>query len=78
MLIEQNMLSPKDNVIDNILGVFINYLIQMGKPKTVYVRDEYIHDYLKNLCERIGVVLKVKGRLKAIDTFEKSYLRRGF
>lgn len=73
MLIDQNMLSPKDEVVQNI-GIFINYLMQNGKPKTVYVRDEYIKDYLENLCEKIGVLLKVKGKLKAIDAFEKGYL----
>ena len=76
MLIDQNMLSPKDEVIENILGIFINYLMQKGKPKTVYVRDEYMQDYLGNLCEKIGVLLKVKGKLKAIDSFEKSYMGR--
>jgi len=76
MLIDQNVLSPKDEVTENILGIFINYLTQAGKPKTVYVRDNYMQDYLENLCERIGVSLKVKGKLKAIDAFEKAYLRR--
>lgn len=76
MLIDQNMLSPKDEVTENIFGIFINYLMQAGKPKIVYVRDKYMQDYLENLCERIGVSLKVKGKLKAIDAFEKSYLRR--
>lgn len=78
MLIDQNMLSPKDEVIEHIFGIFINYLMQKGKPKTVYVRDEYIQDCLKDLCERIGVLLKVKGKLRAIDTFEQAYLSRGF
>ena len=77
-LVDQNMLSPKDDLIQNIFGIFINYLMQMGKPKTVYVRDEYMQDYLKDLCARIGVPLKVKGKLKAIDTFEKAYLRQRF
>ena len=76
MLIDQNMLSPKDKVAQNILEIFINYLMQIGKPKTVYIRDEYIQDYLKDLCEKIGISLKVKGKLKAIDAFEKSYLGR--
>ncbi|MBZ9606313.1 hypothetical protein G9F73_000455 [Clostridium estertheticum] len=76
MLIDQNMLSPKDKVAQNILEIFINYLMQIGKPKTVYIRDEYIQDYLKDLCDKIGVLLKIKGKLKAIDAFEKSYLRR--
>jgi len=75
LLINQNMLSPNDEITDNIFGIFINYLMQYGKPKTVYVRDVYSEDYLTDLCGRIGVLLKVKGKLKAIDAFEKSYLR---
>lgn len=76
IIIDQNMLSPKDEIIENIFGMFINYMMQNGKPKTVYVRDEYIQDYLADLCDRIGVLLKVKGKLKAIDAFEKLYSRR--
>jgi len=75
VIIDQNMLSPNDEVIENILGIFINYLKQTGKPKAVYVRDDYMKGFLENLCGRIGVVLKVKGKLKAIDSFEKSYMR---
>jgi hypothetical protein len=74
MLIDQNMLSPKDDVAENVLGIFINFLMQNGKPKTVYIRDEYMKDCLVGLCEKIGVLLKVKGKLKSIDTFEKEYL----
>ncbi len=74
MLIDQSMLSPKDDVTENVLGIFINFLMQNGKPKTVYIRDEYMKDCLVDLCEKIGILLKVKGKLKAIDTFEKAYL----
>ena len=45
VIIDQNMLSPKDEVIENILGIFINYLKQTGKPKAVYVRDVYMQGF---------------------------------
>ena len=78
LIIDQNMLSPQDDVIQNILGMLINYLMQRGKPKTIYVRDEYVHDYIKDLCERIGIIVKEKGKLKAIDNFEREFMRRGY
>lgn len=76
LIIDQNTLSPKDEIVQNIFGIFINYLMQYGKPKTVYIRDEYIEDYLVDSCEKYGISLKINGKLKAIDEFEKSYLRR--
>ena len=74
MLVDQSMMSPKDDIVQNVLGIFVNFLMQHGKPKTVYVRDEYMKDCLVALCEEIGILLKVKGKLKAIDAFEKEYL----
>ena len=75
MIVDQRLLNPKDNIIENILGIFVDYLLKMGRPKTVYVRDEYIEDYLKDLCGRINVKLKVKGVLKALDALEKELSR---
>jgi len=78
IIIDQDVLSPKDDEIQSIFGIFINYLLQAGKPKTVYVRDRYIEDYLKDLCDRLGVSLKVKGYLRTIDSFERGFLGKRF
>ena len=40
MFIDQSMLSPKDDVVQNVLGIFIKFLMQNGKLKTVYVRGK--------------------------------------
>ncbi|HHU32639.1 MAG: DUF7309 domain-containing protein [Zhaonellaceae bacterium] len=77
-ILDQHLLSPKDDVIQNIFGIFINYLLHEGKPKTVYVRDHYIEDYLQDLCEKLGISLKVKGKLKTIDFFERNLMKHGF
>lgn len=78
VIIDQNILSPEEDIIENVLGIFINYVLQCGKPKTVYVRDEHMRNYLLDLCRRIGVILKVKGKLKEIDKVERSFYKRGF
>ncbi len=78
IIIDQNMLSPEDNLTNNVLNIFINYVMQKGKPKTLCVRDEYMLDLLQDLCDRIGVTIKVNEKLKVIDSFEKSFSMRGF
>ncbi len=78
MIVNQTMLTPKDKIIDNVLGIFVDYLMQMGKPKTVYIRDEFMEDYLKDLCNRINITLKVKGKLKVLDAVEKELSRQRF
>ncbi len=78
IIIDQNMLTPKDDVIEYIFGMFINYVMEYGKPRIVYIRDEYIQDYLQDLCEKIGVSLKIRDNLRTIDMFEQEYLRRRF
>jgi len=78
IILDQDVLSPKDDEIQNIFGIFINYLLQVGKPKVIYARDRYIEDYLKDLCDRLGISLKVKGYLRAIDVVEEDFREKGF
>jgi hypothetical protein len=78
MLIEQKMLSPKDDAVQEILGMLVDYFMNKGKPKMIYVRDEDTRSLLSDLCERTSVTIKIKGILDAIDTFAESFRNRGF
>jgi len=71
-----NILTPDDEDVDTIFNMLINYIMKIGKPKTIIVRDEYIQSLLSDICERINVGLKIKGRLKAIDTFIEAFSKR--
>jgi hypothetical protein len=77
MIIDQSMLSPDDDEIQAIFNMVVNYISNIGKPKTIFVRDEYIMSILKNLCERINIELKIKGRLKVVDNFVKEFANFG-
>lgn len=78
LLIDQKMLSPKDDEVQEILNCVINYFFKAGKPKTIYVRDKFIEGLLLDLCERTNISLKIKGKLKAIDSFARAFANRGF
>lgn len=73
MIINQSMISPDDDEIQEIFNMIINHILNIGKPKTIFVRDEYIMSILKNLCDRINVKLKIKGKLAAIDDFVQEF-----
>lgn len=73
IIIDQYMLLPDDDDIQEIFNMTINYILNIGKPKTIFVRDEYIMGILKKLCDRINIELKIKGRLNAIDNFVKEF-----
>lgn len=78
MLLGQDMLTPKDDIVNSIFNLFINYIQQQGRPKRVHVRDEYMKNYLKDLCDRIGVSIKVDEQLGALDFFANHLARQGF
>lgn len=78
IMLDQDMLSPEDDDVQCILDMVINYIFQMGRPKTIYVRDDIIESILLDLCTKTNINLKVKGKLKGIDSFYNAFSNRGF
>lgn len=78
LMLDQDMLSPEDDDVQCILDMVINYIFQMGRPKVIYVRDDIVGSLLVDLCEKTNIDLKIKGKLKAIDSFYKEFTTRGY
>jgi len=38
MLLDQKLLTPEDDEIQQVFNYLINYIGQMGKPKAIFVR----------------------------------------
>lgn len=76
MILWHEMLTPEDDEMQIVLGTVIEYIMQMGRPKSIFVRDKRTQAILSDLCGRIGVPIKVKGSLKAIDSFLTDYENR--
>ncbi|MEG2018116.1 MAG: hypothetical protein RR128_06605 [Clostridium sp.] len=71
------MMTPQNEVIvkENLLGTIIDYSLQVGKPKEIWVRDKMMAAMISGLCEQIGINMKVSGYLKGIDTVVESFDR---
>jgi hypothetical protein len=74
-ILDYSMLEQGDDDAQEIIGCLINYITQLGRPKTTYVRDEYIQSLLFDLCKKTKVELKVKENLDFIDEFIGTFSR---
>jgi hypothetical protein len=63
------------NSQDMLLTTIIEGILQLHRPKQIWVRDDVSEAILKTLCEKTGIKIKVSQKLKSIDTFsEKLFL----
>lgn len=67
-ILDQEMLTPSNDDIQEILKSIINYTRVIGRPKSLYVRDEYTKSVLRHLCKKLDIELKVKEKLIVIDS----------
>ena len=77
VVLSQNMVTPKDDVVDVIFETVINYIIQRGRPKNIVVRDAYIASILIDLCEQTGIEVIESLNLHTIDEFVESFHQFG-
>lgn len=78
ILLDQTMVELEDEDIDIVLNTLFNYILQRGKPKTIYIRDIYIHSILFDVCKKLEIDLKINQNLKNIDRFLIEFGRRNF
>ncbi len=76
MLIDHEMISPEDDEVEVILNTIINYILQVGKPEIIHVRDEYVEALLSDICKRTNIKTKMESSLRGIDTFVRNFEHR--
>ncbi len=76
-LIDKNEYESKSDYILESAELLINYFYKMGRPKSIYVRDEETKMYLKDILDKAKIKIIVKPKLKAIDEFYRSLSRMG-
>ncbi|MGL5068809.1 MAG: DUF7309 domain-containing protein [Sarcina sp.] len=77
MIISQDTLDINDNDVDSIFNMLIPYILEVGKPEMIIVRDEYIASIICNLCENLEIGLDLSPMLGSIDDFISSFLGFG-
>lgn len=73
IILDQAMITPNDDEIDNIFGILINYINQIGKPKKIIVRDKATWSLLSDIGKKFDINIEIKGRLKTIDDFVQMF-----
>jgi hypothetical protein len=72
----QDMPRPEDKDAPYFLQLLIDFIINHGKPRVVYVRDVYCAHMIADLCEKLNIDLKISSRLDSIDTFVDMFNER--
>ena len=76
-LINKNDYEKESNYIIESVELLVNNFYKMGRPKSIYVRDEETKMYLKDIADKAKIKIIVKPKLKAIDEFYRSLSRMG-
>lgn len=74
-LIDKNEYKSKRDYVLESAELLINHFYKMGRPKSIYVRDEETKMYLKDILDKAKIKIIIKPKLKAIDEFYNSLAR---
>ena len=66
-VIGQDMLTPEDDEVQAILNIFVNFIMQYGRPMEVHCRNPYIGSIIEELCKSLDVKMKEMKKLPAVD-----------
>lgn len=67
-IIDQWIVKPSDDVIQDIISIVINFVLRNGRPKSIIVRDDFSKSVLRNICKKMDVKLIINESLMAIDS----------
>ena len=73
MVLSQHVMAQEDDEVDVLFTMVINYILEIGIPKTICVRDEYMYSIIEDLCQRVGIDLKISQQLPAVDFFVERF-----
>lgn len=76
-LIDKNEYESKSDYVLESAELLINYFYKMGRPKSIYVRDEETKMYLKDILDKAKIKIIIKPKLKAIDEYYCALSRMG-
>ena len=66
MILSMNMLSPKEKEEEIVLGFFVNYVLEYGRPDIIKARNPWILTALDKLCEDCDIDLE-DGNMELMD-----------
>lgn len=70
-LIDKKDYKTEMEYINESIDQLLKFIFKLGRPKTIYVRDDETKYLLNDIAKKANIELKVSPRLKTIDQFYK-------
>lgn len=67
MVIDQDMLCPNDDKRQILIKSLVNFILDQGRPRKIFVRDEDCGRVLWDLCQKLSIEITVSGKLELVD-----------
>lgn len=68
MIVFQEMLKPDDDEIQLALDFLVSYILQYGRPRTIYFKNPIVWCALSELCIQCKIALKIS-KLPLVDEY---------
>lgn len=59
--------APTDDEYGTLITALVEYVDQVGRPKAIIIRDDYIERALSDTCKRLGIEIKISPELPFTD-----------
>lgn len=69
VIIDNDMLDPYADEIQAIIGSLGNFVLNYGRPKTIFVRNIFIESVISDTCSQLKIKVKHVKTIKVIDEF---------
>ncbi len=66
---DHKILSPEDNVDEEIINLLANYIKSHGRPRVLIIRKQGIYNKIKDLCHKINLRIEERDNLEILDDF---------
>lgn len=67
--LKHKMLEPTDDAVKKINDFLIEYIRESGKIKELRIRDKYFLQYIRVLCDKLGISVKIDEGMPNADLF---------
>ena len=76
-ILDKNGYKNKDEYVIDCIDLLIEKIHEIGRPKTIYVRDEETKMYLKDVADKAKIKIVINQNLEAIDSAYNALSRMG-
>jgi len=74
-MLDQQMLELQDKNSEAMIGLLLQYILEYGRPASVFVRDDIAESLLWDLCTKLNIQLEISSQLPAVEAIEADMIQ---